>query len=83
VEGDLKLEGESTTCQLPRTCNIAEAQGKGAKQISDLPHEQILDGIKLRDALEEDFEETEDGDDEGSGSMSEECESEEESGKIE
>jgi hypothetical protein len=64
VEGDLKLEGESNTCQLFRTCNIAEAQGKGAKQILDLSHERILNGINWRDALafEEDFEETEDGD---------------------
>jgi hypothetical protein len=85
VDSDLKLEGESNTRQLPRTCNIAEAQGKGVKQILDLLHEQIWDGINRRDALafEEDFEETEDNDDEGSGPMSEEWESEEESSKSE
>ena len=49
----------------------------------DLSHEQILDEINLRDALafKEDFEETDDNDDEGAGSMSEECKSEDESGK--
>jgi hypothetical protein len=31
VEGNLKLDLENNNCQLPRTCNIAEAQGKGAK----------------------------------------------------
>ena len=79
----MKLEDESNTCQLPRTCNIAAAQGKGAKRISDLSHERILDGINRRDALdfEEDFEETDDDDDEGDGSMSEECESEDAGGK--
>ena len=51
----------------------------------DLSHEQILDEINRRDALafEENFEETEDGDHEGSGSMSEECKSEDESGESE
>ena len=85
VEGDLELVGESNGCRLPRTCNIAEAQGKGAKRISDLSHERILDEINRRDALafEEDFEETEDEVDEGSGSMSEEFKSEDESGESE
>jgi hypothetical protein len=50
-----------------------------------LSHERILDRINWRDALafEEDFEGTEDDDDEGSGSMSEECKSEDKSRKSE
>ena len=44
-----------------------------------------MDGINRRDALayEEDFKETEEDHDECSGSMSEECESEDKSGKSE
>jgi hypothetical protein len=67
---------------LHRTCNITEAQGKGAL---DLLHEQILDETNHRDALafEEDFEETDDNDEEGTVSMSEDCKSEDDSGENE
>ena len=85
VDGDLQLEVESETCKLPRTCNIAEARGLGAKRISDLSHERILDEVNRRDALafEEDFDETDDNDEEGAVSIPEDCESEEESSESE
>ena len=85
VDGDLKLEVESGTCKLPRTCNIAEARGLGAKRISDLSHERILDEVNRRDALafEEDFNETDDDDEEGTVSISEDSENEEDSGDSE
>jgi hypothetical protein len=80
VDGDLKLEVESGTCKLPRTCNIAEARGLGAKRISDLSHERILDEVNRRDALafEEDFDESDDNDE-----ISEDSESEDDSSESE
>jgi hypothetical protein len=68
VVDDLKLDNESNNCHLPRTCNLAETQGKGARRILNMSHDQILDEVNHRDELE--FEEQDLEEDESNQSMS-------------
>jgi hypothetical protein len=70
VVGNLELENESENCRLPRTCNIGQARAKGARRISDMSHERILDEVNRRDELA--FEEQDLEEDESAQSMSEE-----------
>jgi hypothetical protein len=52
VEADLFMEPISIVNKLPNTCNKPEAKRLGAKHVSDDQHEEILDEIARRAALE-------------------------------
>jgi hypothetical protein len=75
VVDDLKLDNESNNCHLPRTCNLAETQGKGARRILNMSHDQILDEVNHRDelAFEEQELEATDNDKSAQSISEEEC----------
>jgi hypothetical protein len=54
VEADLFMEPISIVNNLPNTCNKPEAKRLGAKHLSDDQHEEILDEIARRAALDHD-----------------------------
>lgn len=54
VAADLSLDPISNVNRLPNTCNKAEARRLGAKHVSDEQHEEILDEIARRAALDHD-----------------------------
>ena len=79
VVGSLALLEPSATVKLPRTCNRREAIKKGALQLSDASHKEILDEINRRDVLnfEEDIGSDTDEDESTDGRSDEEESSEE------
>jgi hypothetical protein len=54
VAADLFMEPISTVNNLPNTCNKPETRRLGAKHVSDDQHEEILDEIARRAALDHD-----------------------------
>ena len=79
VVGSLDLLEPSEMVKLPQTCNRRKATKKGVLRLSDSSHEEILDEIKRRDALnfEEDIGEDTDDDASTDGRSDEEQSSEE------
>jgi hypothetical protein len=59
VASNLRLDEISTTNKLPNTCRKREATSVGARRISNHDHDEILDEIARRDALEYEEEEPE------------------------
>jgi hypothetical protein len=54
LASDLSLDPISQMNKLPNTCNKPEARRLGAKHVSDEQHEEILDEIARRAALDHD-----------------------------